>query len=113
MRKVNGLRARLIYDEYRSNECGMFVSDMIRRFFKNSPSYSEETVCSRKGCTSVVPGISYHLITLNCAEFDHNLPNIQSAILQKYCKEKKCLKCSHPVDEVKRTFGQHLFIEVI
>lgn len=112
MRKINNARAQLIYNEYQTNDCGMVITDAIKRFFHSSPSYSEVTICKRKGCSAAPREAKYALIQLNDNVFNADFANLEISLEQNFPVENRCPKCHTVVNNVKRTFGEHLFIEV-
>lgn len=113
MRTINKKRAELVYNEHRSSDCAVVVTDIIQRFLKNLPSYIETGACLRKGCLSAKRESNHPLITLNNEVFDHNFNNLAQAILTNFPSATRCSKCRQPLTNCERTFGDSIFIEVI
>lgn len=112
MKTINKMRAELLFNEYKSNDCAIVISDVIQRFMKHDPSYTENGVCQRKGCLSAKRESHKPLITLNTEVFDQNFDNLAQAILSNFPSAPQCGKCRQPLKNFERTFGVIIFIEV-
>lgn len=113
MRTINKKRAELIYNEYKSNDCGIEVKKQINTFLKNTPSYVETGVCQRKGCSSAKNETIFPLISLNHQTFGHKFDNLVAAIDANLPDSSKCSRCRHDLTNFERTFSDGIFIEVI
>lgn len=113
MRTINKKRAELVYKEYGSGNCAIVVTDQIKRYLKNTPSYIETGVCLRKGCLSAKNELNFPLITLNNDVFDNNFGNLAQSVSTNFPSSPQCAKCRQPLTNFERIFGDSIFIEVI
>lgn len=112
MQRVYSLRAKLVFDKYRSGNCATVVTENIKRYLANSPSLIEKSLCSRRGCVSEKPIHHSIAISLNSIEFENDFKNLKKSILANFPDDKNCKKCSKPLNRLEHTAGNHLFIEV-
>lgn len=112
MKTINKMRAELIHHEYGSGNCEIVVTDVIRKFMKNTPSYIETGDCSRKGCLFAKREIKFPLIILNNEVFANNMDNLTQAILANFSESLNCPKCRHPLSNFERIFNDGIFIEI-
>lgn len=112
MKQLNRLRAILIYNEYKSGNCSIVLTDILTRFLKDSPSMIERGDCKRKGCCSKIT--HFHLAALEMKDdvFDGKMENLVKAATEFFSIDNPCHKCRHPYDSFERLLGNHLFIEV-
>lgn len=113
MKKINNLRAKLIYDEYKSGDCGATLSDIFDRFLRTCPSITEIGECDRKGCRSNEHDLKFASVSIPESAFNGNMANLKQAIDAALPPEPRCLKCRHPFGKVQRETGNHFFVEVI
>lgn len=112
MRKINGLRARLIHSDLKSDSCTA-VTTAIETFLRNCPSYIESTSCRNKGCISRQQEVLFPFVQLNDDVFNNNWANLEEAIMADLKPATSCPKCKKNADNFTRTFGEHLLIQVI
>lgn len=78
MKQLNKLRAELIYGEYKTGDCSIVVSDIMRRYLKDFPSIIEKHTCKSKGCGSKNTDQNFQIITLSEFEFGSALFRISN-----------------------------------
>lgn len=79
----------------------------------NSPSIIERGTCKKQRCAPANTDVNFAMIGLNEIEFATNMKNLEEAILANFPSKQLCRKCHQQFDTFHRTFGNHLFIEVI
>lgn len=112
MKKVNNLRATLIYSQYGSGDCSIVVTDVLKRFLKTCLSITENGECDRKGCRSLDHEIVLPVVSIADTIFDNNMANLKTAILNNFPDKSSCKKCRKTLTHFQRDSGYHLFIEV-
>lgn len=103
MKKINGLRAKILYKHFNSNVAVPFrvmVNEVM-----TVPSYSEAECCSDSIKT-------YSTVQLNTEKFNNDLKNLASAVAENLLDIPKCPKCKKS-PKFTRNFGHQLLIEVI
>lgn len=113
MRKVNQKRVEIMQKHFKSTDCSMVVCDVLRKCLKNWPSYIESGVCRQKGCLSKKSELPVAVVTVNREDFNNDLANLHRAIHNNFPENPQCQKCRKPLTDFSRTFGHHVFIEVI
>lgn len=106
MRKVNGMRAQILFDHFKT-ETGQSVATnfthMVNTVLK-MPSYTEE-----KCCTGEID--EFPIIFLSSETFQDNFANICDSIYDKFPTTTNCPNCDQ-FPAIKRSFRTHLLIEV-
>lgn len=110
MRKINGLRATLLYNAFQKKKCEHVVNNMINVVMKQIPSYTETITCGRKQCRNMSKRI-FPLLCVDNAVFKGNMANLEKAILSNFPESISCMKCGRSMT-VNRNFGGHLFVDV-
>lgn len=113
MKQVNRLRAILIHSEYKSGDCSIVATDIMRRYLKDFPSVIEKGTCKKKGCASKTFEFNLPIVGLNEEELDGKIINLEKAVMANFPTENICRKCRQPYHTYERTCGDHLFIEVV
>lgn len=105
MRRVNGLRADILYKVYEANvNVGMAFSEMVKTVL-TTPSYRENMCCSDQI-------LDYPMVYLNNDIFCKDFQNIEKAIKDNFPDNPKCSQCKTQ-PKYTRVFEQQVFIEVI
>lgn len=108
MKKINTLRANLMYNIFKTTQCDIVVSSMVQALLKQSPSYSEISKC--EVCKESNEN-SFELLYLNNETFGNDFANLSAAIDKNFEKESSCGYCG-TIKRIQQEFKSHLFIEV-
>lgn len=112
MKSINNLRAALIYEHYKSANCSIVVTDIMKKYLGMCPSLGETGICKQKGCMSKKYEKTIEILSINNDKFDDNFANLEEALSENFPKENFCSKCRKPYEEFSRKYGHHIFIEV-
>lgn len=112
MQKVNRLRAKLVYDKYKSGDCDIVVIENIKQYLTNSPSLVETSFCSRRSCALKETTINLPVVSINNTDLENDLDNLEKSVMGNFPDEIRCKQCCNPYKKFERYSGNHLFIEV-
>lgn len=112
MQKVNNLRAKLVYDMYKSGDCEIVVIENINRYLANSLSLVETSFCSRRSCILKETTMNLLVVSINSSDLQNDLGNLEKSIMSNFPDEIRCKQCCNPYKKFERYAGNHLFIEV-
>lgn len=113
MRKIEGLRASLIHNEYETGESSIVVTDNLKRFLINSPSVIESGSCAKNDCLGNDRILCLPVVSINNEVFADSLDNLERAIVSNFPAVDNCPKCGQLRNQFTRSAGMHLFIDVI
>lgn len=109
MRKINGQRATLLYNEFKSTGFEMNISSMICKLFALEPSFTEKIVCDK--CNHSRSAM-FPMVVLSDELLSNDFQNLEKAVIENFPENVSCTRCKGDI-QCKREFGHHLFIEVI
>lgn len=109
MKAVNSIRAKFLFEHFKSNQFGTTIGSMLRSLLKEQPSLTERVYC--KTCSSSKEK-TFPVISINNEVFSNDFENLKKAMLQNFPMDSKCMNCGEDL-YYHRQYSQHLFIEVI
>lgn len=104
MNKINGMRAKLLFDKFNGKENEEITfTEMINKVL-TIPSYYE-----KECCTDVVE--NFPVVFTNSDILHEDLSNLQDSILKNFNEVPTCPRCKRK-PQYNGQFGNHVLVEV-
>lgn len=109
MKGINALRAKFLFDRFKTTQFEINVVSMLKALFISEPSVTRTIDCEDCGLLETTP---LTVLELDYVTFDNDISNIGDAIEDNELRSLPCRRCKKAVD-LSYSYGQHLFVEVI
>ncbi|KAJ6639044.1 hypothetical protein Bhyg_11783 [Pseudolycoriella hygida] len=109
MRKINTLRAKLLYGIFETNSCEFVSTSLVKKLFKHTPSYVEIHKCGL--CKE---STQHHFFTVHAEnhQYDNDLGKLEISIEDNLPKQGYCRNCKLSSKILDRQFKGHILLEL-
>ncbi|KAJ6642712.1 NOF-FB transposable element, partial [Pseudolycoriella hygida] len=109
MRKINTLRAKLLYGIFETNSCEFVSTSLVKKLFKHTPSYVEIHKCGL--CKE---STQHHFFTVHVEnhQYDNDLGKLEISIEHNLPKQGYCRNCKLSSKILDRQFKGHILLEL-